>query len=216
MMATSDQPGAAWGDESIRISAPTPTYLMAATILREGADTSRLEAIKPKGAAKLHWRELTDRLRRESLEAVAGLEGLTVMVACSPLPKKKQERGRRRCMELLLPELEALGVGLVTLESRVLQMDRKDIDMLQALKSKGAVPDMRYEPRTCERRAPTMGGGPGSRRVRRLALRRRCAAQVGQCMGGNPRQAHSSGDEVLETSRGPGPAIPRALPTPTS
>ena len=142
MMATSDQPGAAWGDESIRISAPTPTYLMAATILREGADTSRLEAIKPKGAAKLHWRELTDRLRRESLEAVAGLEGLTVMVACSPLPKKKQERGRRKCMELLLPELEALGVGLLTLESRVLQMDRKDIDMLQALKSKGAVPDM--------------------------------------------------------------------------
>lgn len=143
MMATSDQPGAAWGDESIRISAPTPTYLMAATILREGADTSRLEAIKPKGAAKLHWRELTDRLRRESLEAVAGLEGLTVMVACSPLPKKKQERGRRKCMELLLPELEARGVGLLTLESRVLQMDRKDIDMLQALKSKGAVPDMR-------------------------------------------------------------------------
>lgn len=142
-MVANDGIGSAWGDESIRISAPTPTYLMAATILQVGADTSRLEAIKPKGAAKLHWRELTDKLRRESLEAVASLDGLTVMVACSPLPKKKQERGRRKCMELLLPELETRGVGLLTLESRVLQMDRKDIDMLQALKSKGAVPEMR-------------------------------------------------------------------------
>ena len=132
----------AWGDESIRITAPTPTYLMAATVLREEADTARLEALKPKGAAKLHWRELTDKLRRESLQAVAELDSLTVMVACAPLPKKKQERGRRKCMELLLPELERRNVNLLTLESRVLQMDRRDIDMLQALKSKGAVSNM--------------------------------------------------------------------------
>jgi len=42
----------AWGDESIRIAAPTPTYLMAATVLREDADTARLETLKPKKAAK--------------------------------------------------------------------------------------------------------------------------------------------------------------------
>lgn len=143
MIAVSNLSDTAWGDESIRISAPTPTYLMAATILQEGTDTSHLEVFKPKGASKLHWRELTDKLRRKSLEEIASLDGFTVMIACSPLPKKKQERGRRRCMELLLPELEARGVELLTLESRVLQMDRKDIDMLQALKSKGVVPDMR-------------------------------------------------------------------------
>lgn len=142
-MAANNVIKSAWGDESIRISAPTPTYLMAATILPEGTDTVRLEAIKPKGAAKLHWRELADKLKRESLQAVADLDNLTVMVTCSPLPKKKQERGRRKCMERLLPELECRGVGLLTLESRVLQMDHKDIDMLQALKSKGAVPDLR-------------------------------------------------------------------------
>ena len=61
-----------------------------------------------------------------------------------------------------------------------------------------------------------MGGRPGPRRIRRLALRQRRFPQVGCGVGGNPREAYDPGSEILKTPRGPGPAIPRALPTPTS
>ena len=126
----------AFGDESIRISAPNPMYLMAATILPHGCDLANLVELKPKGSAKLHWRELTDRIRRESLAQVAELHGQTTVVVASPLPSKKQERGRRKCMELLLPQLERTGVDMLVLESRVLKLDGKDIDMLQAMRAR--------------------------------------------------------------------------------
>ena len=70
----------AYGDESIYISAPTPCYVMAATMLPEGADFSKLAKIKPKSSAKLHWRELTDRLRRDALAEVCETGGLTTIV----------------------------------------------------------------------------------------------------------------------------------------
>lgn len=38
----------AWGDESIRMAAPTPMYLMAATVLPDSCGLSALAAIKPK------------------------------------------------------------------------------------------------------------------------------------------------------------------------
>lgn len=120
----------AFGDESICISAPTPSYLMAATVLPEGCDLAEFFALKPKGAAKLHWRELTDQVRKESLTQLASIGGQTTLVVASPLPRKKQERGLRKCMEILLPELERAGVNTLILESRVLQLDGKDIDML--------------------------------------------------------------------------------------
>ncbi len=126
----------AFGDESIRISAPIPTYLMAATVLPETCDLSPLAKLKPKGSAKLHWRELTDKTRRSSLVEVASIGGQTTLVAASPLPSKKQERGRRKCMELLLPELERAGVETLVLESRVLQLNGKDIDMIQAMRAR--------------------------------------------------------------------------------
>ncbi len=126
----------AYGDESIRISAPTPAYLMAATVLPDGCDLSALAALKPKSAAKLHWRELTDAVRRESLACVAGLGGRTALVAATPLPRRKQERGRRKCLEVLLPELERAGVDTLVLESRVLQLNDRDIDMLQAMRAR--------------------------------------------------------------------------------
>ena len=39
-------------------------------------------------------------------------------------------------MEILLPELERAGVQTLILESRVLQLDGKDIDMLQAMRAR--------------------------------------------------------------------------------
>lgn len=49
----------AFGDESIRISAPAPAYIIAATVLPAGADLSALFKIKPKDASSFssqNWR----------------------------------------------------------------------------------------------------------------------------------------------------------------
>lgn len=134
-----DSTKVAYGDESIRLSAPTPVYLVAATVLPDDCNLAKLARIKPKAAAKLHWRELTDKLRQEALAEVAAIGGQTTIVAASPLPKKKQERGRRKCLELLLPELEAAGIGTLILESRVLKLNDKDIEMLDAMRAKRVV-----------------------------------------------------------------------------
>ena len=105
----------------------------------KGCGFSRLAQIKPRASGKLHWRELTDRLRRDALREVAAIGGQTTIAVAAPLPKKKQERGRRKCLEVLLPALEEAGVDALVLESRVLQLDAKDIDMLDALRVKHAV-----------------------------------------------------------------------------
>ena len=135
----------AWGDESIRISAPVPTYLMAATILPNDCNLAHLASLKPKGTIKLHWRELTDKVRLEAITEIAKIGGQTTIVAAAPLSKKKQERGRRKCLELLLPELERLNVSTLVLESRMLKLNEKDIEMLHALRVQNIVSNIRIE-----------------------------------------------------------------------
>lgn len=78
---------------------------------------------------------------------ISGIGTSTTLVVAGPLPRKKQERGRRKCMEVLLPELEAKGIGTLVLESRLLTLDRKDVEMLDVLRSKGAVTGVRVEHR---------------------------------------------------------------------
>ena len=129
----------AWGDESIRFSETISAYLLAATILPEDCDLSRLVHLKSKDALKLHWRDLTEKVKSRALHEIASLDCKTVLAIASPLSKKKQERGRRKCMELVLPELEKMGVSSLVLESRVLQLNDKDVDMLQAMRRKKQV-----------------------------------------------------------------------------
>ena len=123
----------------MRVGADPPAYLLAATVFTSETGLERLERVKPKSAAKLHWREMTDAPKRASLEAIAGIEQATVLVAAAPLPRRKQERARRKCLEALLPELEARGVGKLVLEARDESKNGKDIELLMSLRRKGGV-----------------------------------------------------------------------------
>ena len=58
----------------MRVGADPPAYLLAATVFTSETGLERLERVKPKSAAKLHWREMTDAPKRASLEAIAGIE----------------------------------------------------------------------------------------------------------------------------------------------
>lgn len=132
----------AWGDESIRIIASPPVYLLAATIISPEEPIEPLLMVKPKYAGKLHWRDMTYRLQAKSLRALSRVEHVTTIVVGAPLPKKKQERGRRKCLERLLPELESNGVSFFVLESRGNQKDKKDIELLLSMRRKGLIDEI--------------------------------------------------------------------------
>ena len=122
----------AWGDESVRMHTDPPMYLLGATVLSERNDAAMkaLELLKPHGAKKLHWRELGAKSQQKALAIISGLDSTTTIISGTPLEKHKQERARRKCLELLLTTLEGLGIDKLILESREADLDKKDVDLL--------------------------------------------------------------------------------------
>jgi len=55
----------------------------------------------------------------------------------------KSERGRRKCLETLLPELTRYGCTHLVIESRGARDDRRDRDMLDALRAKKEITGLR-------------------------------------------------------------------------
>lgn len=129
----------AFADESVRVTANPPIYLIAATIIPENADLSPLEAILPHGATKLHWRDLGRRAQRESLSRIKGIGSRSTIVIASPIDPKKQERARRKDLEALLPLLEAEGVSRMVMEKRFPAADERDAAHFRALRRRGFI-----------------------------------------------------------------------------
>lgn len=122
----------AWGDESVLLSAKPPSYLLAATIFvgNEQDAIQALMALKPKGARKLHWRSMTDNQKLTSMRTIAAIEHQTIVVIGAPIKGIKQERARRKCLEILLIELQKRDINELTLESRQERLDKLDRDCL--------------------------------------------------------------------------------------
>lgn len=140
----------AWGDESIRQSADGQSmYLMGACVCDSGeADVRRvLGTVKPKGAPKLHWRDMKRTLRNRSIDAIDAMSLSHVVVAAVPMSDwTNSERARRKCMEQLLPVLEnEYGVDRFVLESRDKDQDKRDIRLVDALRSRKFVSDIRID-----------------------------------------------------------------------
>ena len=132
-------PTIAWGDESARMNNSPRMYLMCATVFEPGSERQIADfaATKPPGMRKLHWYDMDLRERSRSLGALAAIpHWSTVAIAAPMLPGVRQERGRRKCLERLLPHLEGLGVERLVLESRWKQEDQFDVDMVAALRSR--------------------------------------------------------------------------------
>lgn len=138
----------AWGDESLRMHGTPPIYLMCATIFGESAeeDLRPLVAGEPRGMRKLHWYDMNGREKRRSLEALAEVPHWSAVAIASPMIASiRPERGRRKCLERLLPELEGNGVGLLKLESRWKQEDQADVDMVVALRNRRMIERIQVE-----------------------------------------------------------------------
>ena len=134
----------AYVDESIRMTAVPPTYLMAAVIPMSNDQLAAFESLFQRGARKLHWRDMPAVLRKKSVRAIANMEHLTTIVTAAPLDGKKQERARAKCLAALLLALEGLGISVAVIESRNdRKADLRDIETAERLRSSGAISSIR-------------------------------------------------------------------------
>jgi hypothetical protein len=141
---------AAFVDESQSNSARDPdTYILAAAVCDGAvlaATRQSFAGLRLKGQHKLHWRDEGEKRRQEIAATIAAAPLRHLIVVRDGQPGEKPERRRRHCLERLLYELDQLGVGTVTFESRGRKDDKRDRDMLDALRTKRVVAtDLRME-----------------------------------------------------------------------
>jgi hypothetical protein len=141
---------AAFVDESQSNSLRDPdTYILAAAVCDCPALTAARQTVtglRLKGQHKLHWRDEGEKRRLEITETIAAAPLRHLIVVRDGQAGERPERRRRHCLERLLHELDQLGVGTVTFESRGPKDDKRDRDMLDALRAKKAVSaDLRME-----------------------------------------------------------------------
>ena len=137
----------AWVDESVHLdAAPSGLYILAAAIGAAGVSLNPvrdvLRALVVGPHPRLHWRDELESTRAETVDAIAEL-GLThVVVVRADVDPKRQERARRKCLERLLFELSSRRVGRVWLEARTPTLNRRDIKLVDAVRSTGILADL--------------------------------------------------------------------------
>lgn len=128
----------AWVDESGSDWAHDPgTYVLAAAIGRPDAEPAiraQISRLRLPGQVKLHWRDENAKRRSMITHAVAGYDLEHLVVVRAGAANDRPERRRRKCLERLLHELETKAVDDIVLESRGPADDRRDIEMLNALR----------------------------------------------------------------------------------
>jgi hypothetical protein len=129
----------AFVDESMRLTSDTQgTYLLAAVVCHLAAcDPVRemLRSLRYRRQPRLHWHAEEGPRKIKIAESIGALALPATVVVGMPLSKSKQERARAKCMEALLPELEAQGVGQVWLEARTRSLVRRDMRLVDAQRS---------------------------------------------------------------------------------
>lgn len=116
-------------------------YLLAAVIV----DSAHVDAaravmrglrIQP---GKLHWHTEGAARRLKIAAEVAALGHVSVVIAGTGV-SRRTERGRRKCLEVLLPELEVRGITRAVFETRA-AYDRYDLAHAAACRQKRLITD---------------------------------------------------------------------------
>lgn len=128
----------AYADESMRTLDGESVYLLGATVFRgDDCQLDALVGLKTNGAKKLHWRELGRVVQAKVMRAVSSLTAITTVVIGVPMNPRKQERARRKCLESLIYFLVDDGIQELVLEARGPALDKRDIQLVDTLKSRG-------------------------------------------------------------------------------
>jgi len=134
----------AWVDESVIVGdGSMPGSYTLAAVVADADERERLredlKALIGKGVVRLHWVAESDKRRDQIAQATAALDIAAIVVVGAPVHRLKQERARRCCLELLLYELDQLGVSRVWLESRAPAQDQRDRRLVDSARGKGLI-----------------------------------------------------------------------------
>ncbi|UMP03170.1 hypothetical protein [Amycolatopsis sp. EV170708-02-1] len=124
----------AFADESFKEDDDGGFYVLAAAVLpveRHAEFREVMFGVRAERTGKLHWNVLTDGQKRAVVKRVADLGELHLVAVGAPVPARRQERGRALCLQRLVMELHALGVGLLVAEGRTAQLDARDVRTVQ-------------------------------------------------------------------------------------
>lgn len=132
----------AWIDESVDVHPLfNGSYILVATVSHPD-DTQHLRehllALTRPSWKRLHWREEDERDRARIVRALRQVS-LTHVIVVAPAEAKRQERARRKCLQRLLFELDHLGITRASIESRQAAQDRRDQEMVEAMRGAHAL-----------------------------------------------------------------------------
>lgn len=126
----------AFVDESMRLTPDNQgTYLLAAVVCDPVTCDPVRETLRSLRQPRLHWHAGEDPRKTKIAESIGALALPATVVVGMPLAKSKQERARAKCMEALLRALEVQGVSQVWLEARTPSLIRRDMRLVDALRS---------------------------------------------------------------------------------
>ncbi|TNC23062.1 hypothetical protein [Amycolatopsis alkalitolerans] len=127
-------PVSAYVDESYDLT--EGYYLLCATLV-DGSLAERIREWTRSlaiGSGKIHWHSEGADRRRILAKAVAAMDVTHVVVIGRPA--RREERARRKCLEVLLHELDRTGVSTASLESRQRGKDKLDHALVGACRYK--------------------------------------------------------------------------------
>jgi hypothetical protein len=142
-MSPSRSPLYAYVDESESVQIVDPnTYLLAAALCSVAdLDIVRdaMRRLLLKGQRTVHWRDESDKRRHLIIDTVASVPIEHVVVIREGHAGERPERRRRHCLEQLCYELDRRAVTNMIAESRGPADDKRDRDMLDALRARRVV-----------------------------------------------------------------------------
>ncbi len=126
----------AFADESFReVDGMAGFYVLAAAVFEVAAFEAARDAMRDlrgrRRSDKLHWNEMDDQEKQMATKAVSELDGFHIVTVGAPVPAKKQERARARCLNALVHELHSFDVKLLAMESRTRQLNARDVQVVQ-------------------------------------------------------------------------------------
>lgn len=84
--------------------------------------------------SKLHWNEMERPEQRKAASALAEVGAMHVVAVGSPVPRRRQERARAKCLAKLVEETRGFGLENLVLEGRTAELDRKDRKVVAAVR----------------------------------------------------------------------------------
>jgi hypothetical protein len=129
----------AYIDESERSGAFGDRYLLGATIpFKDASRESHRDVMRDlllSNKKKVHWYGSVAAHKRDIVSAISQLEVMHCVVTRDRTSGESSQRARSKCLELLAFELQDFEVDFAVFESRSTGLDRKDLSLLNFLRS---------------------------------------------------------------------------------